>query len=939
MHSSSLRLFYANLRSIRKACKFDEIKCIIKTIPKTTHLLIFTETWITSEDDAKLYELTNYKHIYNFRKNKKGGGVSIYVHNSIKSEVTEEISQHGNHYLWIHIDKLSLNIGAIYKPGETNLNNFIDIYSAQLEQRRRTIVLGDFNIDLLSKNCHTTKYLSEIEEAGYEILNKINKKYCTRETSTTHTILDHVCTNLKNHSFSISIIESSLSDHKQIYIEIGKLVPKPNKIIHYKALDYEKLYNNALKTNYSNCEHDYYYLEDHILKMIDKNKIDKTKFVNLPQNEWVNKSIIDSINLRNSLWQESKLKPEDKQLQNFFLQEQHKVKTQIKKNKKSYYINLFYKNYSHPKKMWEIINSLALNKNKDSCAPPKLMSSSRLITEGTEICNLFNSFFTSIGMELANKIPYNYHINSGNSLMYEHNSKHEITLNDFSPCHTHEVSQIIHNLNNNTSTGLDGISTKAIKCLKNVISDRLTKCINKCLKEGIFPDTLKIAKVSPIYKSGSRSDPNNYRPVSVLPVMSKIFERILYTRLNTYLTKKKFLIPEQYGFRPKSRTLTAAMDLITKIKTNIDKKYIALGIFIDLKKAFDTVSHQKLLQKLKNIGITGKAHNMFASYLQNRSQIVKIGDFTSSKQNVNFGCPQGSIISPLMFLIYINNINKIGLTGHLTLYADDTCLFYFGKSIHNIVKNAQTDLDKLNEWFKFNLLTINTSKTTYMIFKAKNKHIPDFTPLSINNTIIQVSHREKYLGLWIDDKLTWKSHINHVKNKLTSLLGTLRKTANCIPKKVSTIIYNSLVKSHLEYLIEIWGSAATTNLKQLQRTQNKIIKVLFHYPYLTPTVQLYKKTNFLDLRKLYIYSTCILIRNITTNSIKSNIQLHKKVTSHKLRNKYKIQLPKVRTSYGKKTILFEGAQLYNKLPNYIKECKTLNMYKHELKKYLQINIM
>ena len=247
LHSSSLRFFYANLRIIHTVGKFDEIHCILRATPKTTHLLIFTETWITSDSDAKLYNIQNYKHVYNYRKNMKDGGVSIYVHDSIKYEITEELCENRNHFLWISIDKLSLNIGAIYKPGDTSINNFMNIDSSQLEKRRRTLVFGDFNIDLLSKNSYTSQYLHDLKENGYEILNKIDRTYSMRVTSTTNTILDHIASNIDNHFFSISIIESSLSDHNQLYLEVHRLPSPINKKNRYKALDYEKLYNTTLK--------------------------------------------------------------------------------------------------------------------------------------------------------------------------------------------------------------------------------------------------------------------------------------------------------------------------------------------------------------------------------------------------------------------------------------------------------------------------------------------------------------------------------------------------------------------------------------------------------------------------------------------------------------------------------------------------------------------
>lgn len=280
---------------------------------------------------------------------------------------------------------------------------------------------------------------------------------------------------------------------------------------------------------------------------------------------------------------------------------------------------------------------------------------------------------------------------------------------------------------------------------------------------------------------------------------------------------------------------------------------------------------------------------MLSSYLLNRSQVVKIENNISSAQNLSFGIAQGSIIGTLMFLIYIDNIDKIGLLGHLTLYADDTCLFYFDSCVHSIVTDAQTDLNRLNEWLKYNLLTVNTSKISFMIFSSKNKQIPQHTSLTIDNEEIHRSNQEKYLGLWLDEKLTWKPHIEGLKTKLISVLGAVRNISNYIPKRVSSIIYNSLVKSHLEYLIEIWGSAAATHLKSLQRIQNKIIKVLFHYKYSTPTTELFHKTEISNIKNLYMYY-CILVKKIITGSVQTNIQLEKKTSSYNFRNRNKLQL-------------------------------------------------
>jgi hypothetical protein len=391
--------------------------------------------------------------------------------------------------------------------------------------------------------------------------------------------------------------------------------------------------------------------------------------------------------------------------------------------------------------------------------------------------------------------------------------------------------------------------------VKHLITTQLTRTFNKLLDDGSFPDSLKVAKVTPIHKSGTKTDPNNYRPISILPVLSKVLEKVLFTRLLNYLNSINFFFKQQYGFRPKSNTLTATIDLTTKIKHNIDKRNIVLGIFVDLKKAFDTVSHKLLLQKLEVIGVRDKALTMFESYLKNRLQIVKINNSPQSHPlPISCGVPQGSILGLLLFLVYINNMHELDLNGHITLYADDTCLFYFGLSILDLISQAQHDLDILHDWLQYNLLTINISKTCYILFKAKNKVIPDFSPLTINSIPLQQKSHEKYLGLHMDTNLTWKVHTKHIMTRLISLFASLRYNVKCIPRKLRYTIYNALVKPHLLYLIEIWGNAAKTILKELQVLQNKIMKVLFNYNFQTSTTKTYNETKLMNIKQLYVNS-------------------------------------------------------------------------------------
>lgn len=934
-NDSTLNFLYINIRSLVKRGKLDELQCIIETVNGTIHFILLTETWIKNDFEAKYLKLRNYSHYYNYRTDKIGGGVSIFAHDSIKHELTQEKYIGGNNFLWLHVDRLCLDVAVLYKPGYTSIDEFLCIYEAQLEKSRRAIIFGDFNLDMLHHDGNVTKYIAMLSGTEYHLINNIKDDHYTRiDKGQRRSILDHVCSNLHDNKFHMSIIDSPMSDHRQIFLGIRNTWHEKKQKIRYSAIDYKKLYKLTEYIPYegTNC---YDMLESYIQKNIEKCKVTKTKILNKPQQEWINKDIVEEIRNRNKMWKLLKYNKTDEHVRNKFIAQRNKVTALIRKTKKKYYYNEFTKQMKNPKKMWKLISEMATNKTRMNYIPNKLTIDHVTLTSEQDICEAFNSYFATIGTNLANMLPQT---SSANLISLQTNPQNKQTLSKLQPCTHSEIGNIIDHLKSNVSTGMDQISVKSIKCIKHLVIGNLVNCIDDCLSKGVFPDSLKLAKVTPIHKSGSKSDPNNFRPISVLPICSKIFEKVIYKRLDTYLTSIEYLCPNQYGFRPKSNTMTATIDLTTDIKRHIDQREIALGIFIDLKKAFDTVSHDILLWKLGNIGLTGVALDMFKSYLTNRHQLTRIGISESSKHAINCGIPQGSILGPLLFLIYVNDITDLKLYGNITLYADDTSLFYYGLSISDIIKQAQTDLDTLSKWFINNLLTINTNKTNYIIFTNKNKSIGNYNPLTINGEQINITDKEKYLGLILDKGLTWHPHIENVKLKITPLAGALRRIANNLPLKIKYTLYNTLVKPHLDYLVTVWGTAASRKIQELQATQNRIVKALFQYNYWTPTATLYKDTNIMNVRQLYKYHTCLLIRKIMRRETHTKITFvcNHQVRNYNLRRASYISTRSInpRTAHGKKTIIFEGVNLFNKIPKDIRSMQSTILFKKCLRGYI-----
>ena len=331
------------------------------------------------------------------------------------------------------------------------------------------------------------------------------------------------------------------------------------------------------------------------------------------------------------------------------------------------------------------------------------------------------------------------------------------------PITDNEVAIHLSSLNCSKSTGTNGIPKKFLKMSSTIIAPILTKLLNKCIAEGVYPDILKIAQIIPIHKKGSKTDCSNYRPISLLSPFTKIFEKCLYDRMYNYLEDKKLITPNQYGFWPKFSTSLALSDICTEILTNIDSKKTICTIFLDLAKAFDIVDHSILLKKLHLYGFRGIPLQLLKSYLTNRKQYTVVNGAFSTTRQVTCGVPQGSTLGPLLFLICINDLPSVTKFS-VKLFADDTNLTMASKCANTLEVNVNLELTKVSNWMRLNKLSVNFSKTEYMLI-TKKKNIKHFQ-VKICDNVIQCKDHIKYLGVYIDDKLSWKYHIQQLCSKV-----------------------------------------------------------------------------------------------------------------------------------------------------------------------------
>jgi hypothetical protein len=540
---------------------------------------------------------------------------------------------------------------------------------------------------------------------------------------------------------------------------------------------------------------------------------------------------------------------------------------------------------------------------------------------------IFNTYFSEIGELLDRDVPV-----SQNSPIEFLGGRNPTSFFPH-PSTAEEVSTIIRLLPCKGCSH-EFIPAYVFKYLLDELSPLISLLFNQSLSLGLFPDCLKVARVVPVFKGGNRLLVNNYRPISTLTILSKIFEKLMCSRLKLFLKSFKILTNHQFGFRTGTSTSDAILQFTDFCYDSLNQKKILAAVFLDLSKAFDTVNHFILLQKLNHIGVRGIMKDWFASYLNKRFQYVSIANNNSSRLNIKIGVPQGSILGPLLFLIYINDMCRSSDHLQFVHFADDTTVFTSGPSFDFVTRSMNGGLAGVDRWLTANRLSLNVDKTNFMIIT--NRPIPDDTGLIIGDSNIFRVNTAKFLGVFIDDKLNFKEHSSFVCNKLARSLGAMYKLSTLIPPYVLLNLYYSLFYSHMTYGITTWGRSSLGNMNRVMKIQKRAVSLL-------PTnvgTSSFLFNRLLTFDKAYEYFALIhFYKNLWPGDRDHFFtKIQNLIPSHNYRTRFsvdeKINLPKTSITRCKSSFMYCAVVAWNGLPQDIRNCASVFSFKRKLKKLL-----
>ena len=895
------------------------------------HVIGITESWLdtSNRDFIAEFSLPGYSIFSCERQNRMGGGVILYIHNSLEASLVKTETVTNVDILFVEIKnkcgKSKVMLGLVYRPPGQLLENDHKLYELMLETSHRceTVIMGDFNLpvrkwgDPLNSHTGLDLYTNLQECDFYQCVNKP-----TRESN----ILDLIFSTAENLVNEVNIGPAfSTSDHRiitfKLKIEAGKMKVSKEKVPDFRRANFTRLRSILNNSDWSKISS-----ESDIDKAWEAFTTELNSAVTLcvpcrdrrpPTNKpkWWNNEISKSLSLKKRAFKKyvSTHSQDDKLELDRIRRETKKLIKASKKNLEEYIAEA---SKSNPKEFYSYVNK----KKTLACGIGPLIKENKLTNDENEMASILNNFFASV---FTNEDCTSYQPLEHKSTQ---NILQQISIEEI------DVLRVIDKIKVNKSPGPDKISPRVLQEVKFQISKPLSILFNKSLALGKVPLDWKSANVTPIFKKGEKSHPGNYRPISLTSVVCKLLETVIRNNMVKFLEDNQFMKDSQHGFRNKRSCLTNLLDFFHDVFDKYDECRSVDIIYLDFQKAFDKVPHRRLLDKLLTHGICGSIHKWIKDWLSERKQRVVINGVSSPWLNVKSGVPQGSVLGPVLFLIYVNDLDD-GLMCKVSKFADDTKITSKVTSTQE-KKALQSDLNQLTCWANKWQMEFNIEKCKVLHIGSSN----DRVQYEMNGQKLKEVNKEKDLGVTISNDLKPSKHCSEVVKTANRLVGFIGRTFENKSEAVLLKLYNSLVRPKLEYCVQFWSPYYQKDIDKLERVQRRLTKMIPRLRNM-PYEDRLKNLNLFSLSKRRMRGDLIemfkIFKGFDNMNAENYFTLDQSVTRR--RHDFKVIGKRFSSDEAKHFFFNRVVNVWNSLPSIVIESNTVATFKNRLDKYMESN--
>lgn len=950
-NSRGVHIVNLNIRHLKP--KLDEIKIMLQ---QSNNIDIFAacETFLDQTVDNETISINGYMLERKDRGEsnqsivQKGGGIVIYVNNNLQYDRRNDIETHDIESIWIEIklkNSKPFLVCSVYRP-PSSTSVWFDSFSKEIEKAfsfsDEVYIMGDINIDFKNNELQNSTWKHTIELHDLHQLIETP----TRITARSETLIDHLYASNTDLVTDITVPEVAISDHYPICFtrctSKNQFKRHTHKTIQYRcytkfneelfhrdlshAMDSFDVYLDNTNSNFENWS-------SRFMQIFNQHAPLRTKRVKREtQPEWHNDEIKQAMK-RRDFYHKAKHWKEYKIWRN-------KIASLIRTSKKDFFTRSVEENKACSF-LWKHVKDLK-NESNETSLPQDLIIDDTKVDDSNDIANKLNYYFTSISERLTQEqnqqnIPFDVtKLNEYISNKIPNNISFSIPLMKY-----HELIAILTSLDVSKATGLDGITAKVLKSAAQVVCPTLLNIINISITTGVFPNSLKFAKILPIHKGGSKSDPSNYRPIAILSILSKIIEKHVTKHLFGYMNKYNVLHKSQSGFRKNHSCNTALVNLVDRWLSNIDKGEINGAVFFDLRKAFDIVDHTILISKLAAYKFDQASLTWVQSYLTERKQCIVNGSIRSPMLSNNSGVPQGSVLGPVLFLLFVNDLPLFVNGTYLDLYADDATMHTSSKATTIVENKLQSGAQDFKHWCILHKMFVHTGKTSAMLIGSRNKLANSETlQIYIDNELIKNVDTQKLLGITIDNTLNWESQINRVCQNITKKITLMKLLSKYIDQQGLKQYYKSYILPIFDYGCMVWGHCSATSLNRLLKLQKRAARIVLKVDIMTPSETMFRELNWLPFYKRVQYHEFILmyktLNNLAPDYLSERFIKVSETHDRKLRSVENdlLNVPYSRTRYYDNAFSVAGAKLWNSLPNDIRQSPSLCSFKTRIKSYL-----